>query len=131
MTVTSRSLARDTMLALAQHAEDAMVAFRNRDKLAVAVGSERAMFQHAVQAYLKQAASGSDETRADLDWSNRSIALRNAADILGFCAFMGTELPDQHDVEELYRARSRNCGRSARENRRSTGSPRSPPPIGW
>ncbi|WBB50161.1 CHAT domain-containing protein [Verrucosispora sp. WMMA2044] len=104
MTVTSRSLARDTMLTLAQHAEDAMVAFRNRDKLAVAVGSERAMFQHAVQAYLKQAASGSDETRADLDWSNRSIALRNAADILGFCAFMGTELPDQHDVEELYRA---------------------------
>ena len=97
-----RALARDTMLTLAHDAEEVMIIVRNRDRMALVVGSESALFRLAVDRYLAQAHG--EPGRADQDWSLRSGGYAHAATILRFCRYVGIDLDPGRDLEDLYRS---------------------------
>ncbi|MER5456084.1 CHAT domain-containing protein [Micromonospora sp. NPDC002389] len=83
-----------------------MTIVRDRDRTAVVVSDEYALFRLAVHRYLLQADGDRNpaESRVDQDWSFRSMGMVQAASILRFCAFMGVRLDCGRDVEDLYRA---------------------------
>ncbi|MCG5454504.1 CHAT domain-containing protein [Micromonospora sp. PSH03] len=108
LTVTEavrRSLARDTLLMLAHEAEEAMIVVRNRDRTAMLLDNEHALFQLAVDRYLLQADSERDlgAGQVDLNWAFRSNGNADAATILRFCAHMGIRLSSERDIDGLYR----------------------------
>lgn len=99
-----RVLARDTMLTLANDAEEAMIIVRNRDRMALVVGDQQALFMKAVEDYIRQAETTTDPPTADpeLMWSLRGNGYAHAATILRFCLYMGIPLSIDRDVEALY-----------------------------
>jgi hypothetical protein len=101
-----RILRRDAMLTLAHDAEEAMIIVRNRDRMALVVGSELDLFRTAISYYLRQAEADREGITGDSDltWSLRSNAYQHAATILRFCEYMGIRPYPDRDVEALYDA---------------------------